>query len=189
MNAFALVNRDGVRAAARAADRHRAGNGVLGPLHGLPFSVKDVIQTKGLETAYGSHLMAGNVPGKDVVAVCRLKMVGAPLLGKTTPEFAHKVLIDSPRHGITRNPWDPDFTPGGSGGGAAVAVASGMGTFAVTIDGAGSSRIPASCCGVLGLTATLGRTPNEDGADLFGAFSYIGAMTRTTGDLVMMLKP
>ena len=189
MNAFALVNRDGVRAAARAADRHRAGNGVLGPLHGLPFSVKDVIQTKGLETAYGSHLMAGNFPGKDVAAVCWLKTAGALLLGKTTtPEFAHKVLTDSPRHGLTRNPWDPDFTPGGSSGGAAVAVATGMGPFAVTTDGAASSRIPASCCGVSSLKATLGRIPNEDGADLFGAFSYIGAMTRTTGDLVMMLN-
>ena len=72
LNAFAIVDRAGVQAAARAADRHRAGNGVLGPFHGLPFSVKDVIQTKGLETAYGSHLMAGNVPGKDMVAVCRL---------------------------------------------------------------------------------------------------------------------
>ncbi|MEC8136664.1 MAG: amidase family protein [Pseudomonadota bacterium] len=112
------------------------------------------------------------------------------LPGKTTtPELAHKVLTDSPRHGKTRNPWDPDFTPGGSSGSAAVAVATGMGPFAVTTDGAGSSRIPASCCGFLGLKATLGRIPNEDGADLFGAFSYIGAMTRTTGDLVMMLKP
>ena len=80
------------------------------------------------------------------------------------------------------------FTLGGSSGGAAVAVATGMGPFAVTTDGAGSSRIPASCCGGLGLKATLGRIPNEDGADLFGAFSYIGAMTRTTGDLVRMLN-
>ena len=98
------------------------------------------------------------------------------------------MLIDSPRHGITRNPWDPDFTLGGFSGGAAVAVAPGMGPSAVTTDGAGSSRIPASCCGVLGLKATLGRIPNEDGADLFGAFSYIGAVTRTTWDLVMMLN-
>ena len=90
------------------------------------------------------------------------------------------MLIDNPRHGITRNPWDPDFTPGGFSGGAAVAIATGIGPSAVTTDGAGSSRIPASCCGGLGLKATLGRIPNEDGADLFGAFSYIGAMTRTT---------
>jgi len=189
LNAFALVDRDGVRAAARAADKHRANNGALGPLHGLPFSVKDVIQTKGLETSYGSHLLAGNVPDKDASAVRWMKEAGALLVGKTTtPEFAHKVLTDSPRHGTTRNPWNPAYTPGGSSGGAAVAVATGMGPFAVTTDGAGSSRIPASCCGVLGLKATLGRIPNEDGADLFGAFSYIGAMTRTTGDLVMMLN-
>ena len=188
-NAFALVDRDGALESARAADQSRAANAALGPLHGLPFSVKDVIQTAGMETAFGSRLMAGNIPAKDAAAVARLKASGAILLGKTTtPEFAHKAITDSPRHGTTRNPWSQAYSSGGSSGGAAVAAACGMGPFAVTTDGAGSSRIPASCCGVLGLKATLGRIPNEDGADLFAAFSYIGAITRTATDLAMMVN-
>ena len=189
LNAFALLDRDGARQAARDADAARARGDALGPLHGVPFSVKDLVQTEGLETAFGSHLMAGNIPKHDAAAVARLKQAGAILIGKTTtPEFAHKAITDSPRYGPTRNPWNPDFSCGGSSGGAAVATATGMGPLAVTTDGAGSSRIPASCCGVLGLKATLGRIPNEQGVDLFGTFSYLGAITRTTADMVAMLN-
>ncbi len=189
LNAFALIDEDGARQSARHADAARASGGKVGPLHGVPFSIKDLIHTKGLETAFGSHLMAGNISDHDVVAVTRLKDAGAILIGKTTtPEFAHKAITDSPRYGATRNPWNTDFSCGGSSGGAAVAVAAGLGPLAVTTDGAGSSRIPASCCGVLGLKATHGRIPNEDGVDLFGTFSLIGAMTKTTADLVVMLN-
>ena len=189
LNAFALVDKEGALQAAHIADQDRARGGSLGALHGVPFSVKDLVHTKGLETAFGSHLMAGKISDHDVVAVERLKRAGAILIGKTTtPEFAHKAITDSPRYGPTRNPWDTDYSCGGSSGGAAVAVASGIGPLAVTTDGAGSSRIPASCCGVLGLKATLGRIPNEDGTDLFGTFSQLGAMTRTTADLVAMLN-
>jgi aspartyl-tRNA(Asn)/glutamyl-tRNA(Gln) amidotransferase subunit A len=189
LNAFALINDDGARQAARDADTVRARGDKLGPLHGVPFSVKDLVHAKDLETAFGSHLMAGCISDHDATAVARLKAAGAILIGKTTtPEFAHKAITDSPRYGPTRNPWNPDFSCGGSSGGAAVAVATGLGPLAVTTDGAGSSRIPASCCGVLGLKATLGRIPNEDGADLFGTFSLIGAMTRTTADMATMLN-
>jgi aspartyl-tRNA(Asn)/glutamyl-tRNA(Gln) amidotransferase subunit A len=189
LNAFALIDEDGARQAARDADLARASGRQLGPLHGIPFSVKDLVNTKGLETAFGSHLMAGNISDDDAVAVARLKDAGAILFGKTTtPEFAHKAITDSPRYGPTRNPWNTEFSCGGSSGGAAVAVAAGAGPLAVTTDGAGSSRIPASCCGVLGLKATHGRIPNENGADLFGTFSLIGAMTRVTADLVTMLN-
>lgn len=189
LNAFALLDEDGARQSARDADRARASGSKLGPLHGVPFSVKDLIHTDGLETAFGSHLMAGNVSDHDAVAVARLRDAGAILVGKTTtPEFAHKAITDSPRYGPTRNPWNTNFSCGGSSGGAAVAVAAGLGPLAVTTDGAGSSRIPASCCGVLGLKATHGRIPNEDGVDLFGTFSLIGAITRTTQDMVTMLN-
>ncbi len=189
LNAFALIDEVGARKAACDADAARARGSNLGPLHGIPFSVKDLIHTKDLETAFGSHLMAGNISDHDAHAVARLKEAGAILIGKTTtPEFAHKAITDSPRYGPTRNPWNTEFSCGGSSGGAAVAVAAGLGPLAVTTDGAGSSRIPASCCGVLGLKATLGRIPNEDGADLFGTFSLVGAMTRTTADLVTMLN-
>lgn len=189
LNAFALVDRDGARQAAITADATRKNGEPLGALHGVPFSVKDLIQTEGLETAFGSHLMAGNIPSQDAAAVARMKKAGAILIGKTTtPEFAHKALTDSPRYGATRNPWNLDYSCGGSSGGAAVAAASGMGPLTVTTDGAGSSRIPASCCNVLGLKATLGRIPNEQAVDLFGNFIFLGAITRTTADLVAMLN-
>ena len=187
--AFALVDKEGARQAARNADIARANGEALGPLHGVPFSVKDVILTEGLETTFGSRLMVGNIPNHDASAVARLKAAGGILIGKTTtPEFAHKAITDSPKYGVTRNPWNPEFSSGGSSGGAAVAAATGMGPLAVTTDGAGSSRIPASCCGVLGLKATLGRVANESAADLFGNFSNIGAITRTTADLSVMLN-
>ncbi len=189
LNAYALVDEEGARRAAEKADAMRAQGTELGPLHGIPFSAKDLILTKSVETAFGSHLMAGNIPEHDAAAVTRLKRAGAILIGKTTtPEFAHKAVTDSPRYGATRNPWNPEHTAGGSSGGAAVAAATGMAPLAVTTDGAGSSRIPASCCGVLGLKATLGRIPHEYAPDLFGNFSYIGAITRTTADLVLMLN-
>lgn len=189
VNAFALVDTAGARSAAATADATQKAGQPLGPLHGVPFSVKDLILTKGVETSFGSHLMAGNIPDRDAIAVDRLKQAGAILIGKTTtPEFAHKAVTDSPRYGATRNPWSLEHTSGGSSGGAAVAAATGMGPLTVTTDGAGSSRIPASCCGVLGLKATLGRIPHEHAPDLFSNFSYIGAITRTTADLVLMLN-
>ncbi len=187
--AYALVDADGARAAADRADAKRAVGGDLGPLHGVPFSVKDLIDTEGLETAFGSHLMAGNIPARDATTVARLKSAGAILIGKTTtPEFAHKALTTSPRYGVTRNPWNLTRSPGGSTGGGAVAVAAGLAPLALATDGAGSARIPASCCGVLGLKATLGRIPNEAASDLFGNFIYHGAITRTTADLAAVVN-
>ena len=184
VNAFALVDADGALAAARAVDAAVDAGRDPGALAGVPFSVKDLVPTAGIETAYGSHVMAGNVPDRDAEAVARLRRAGAILLGKsTTPEFGHKALTNSPRYGFTRNPWDTARSPGGSSGGGAVAVAAGMGPLAVTTDGAGSSRIPASACGVLGLKPTLGRIPNETAVEQFSNFINIGLATRTVADL------
>jgi len=189
LNAFALVDVDGALAAADEADQQIHSGVETGPLHGIPFTVKDLIDTEGLETAFGSYLMQGNVPTSDAVGVHRLKAAGAILIGKTTtPEFAGSVLTESIRYGVTRNPWDPEFSPGGSSGGSGVAVASGFGPLSLATDGAGSARIPASCCGVLGLKPTLGRIPHELAPDLFGNFTHMGAMTRTVGDLALMLN-
>lgn len=186
--AFALVDAAGARRRAHALDQARAAGRRLGPLHGVPFSVKDLVVTKGMETAFGSHAMAGNVPGWEVAAVTRLRRAGAILLGKsTTPEFGHKALTNSPRHGFTRNPWDPSRSPGGSSGGAAVAVATGMHPIAVSTDGSGSARIPAAACGVLGLKPTLGLVPNEQAPELFSNFVYLGLNSRTVADLALML--
>lgn len=184
VNAYATVDRDGALAAAAAVDAALASGRDPGPLAGVPFSVKDLVVTRGVETAYGSHAFAGNVPDFDAEAVARLRRAGAVLLGKsTTPEFGHKALTNSPRHGYTRNPWDPGRSPGGSSGGGAAAVAMGFGPLAVTTDGAGSSRIPASACGVLGLKPTLGRIPNETAVELFSSFINLGLASRTAADL------
>lgn len=189
LNAFALIDADGAFAAADEADRQLASGAETGPLHGIPFTVKDLIDTEGLETAFGSYLMQGNVPDRDAECVGRLKAAGAILIGKTTtPEFAGSVLTESVRYGVTRNPWDSAYSSGGSSGGSGVAIASGFGPLSLATDGAGSARIPASCCGVLGLKPTLGRIPHERAPDLFGNFTHIGVMTRTIGDLALMLN-
>jgi len=116
--------------------------------------------------------------------VRRLREAGAILIGKTTtPEFGHKPLTDSPLFGATRNPWDLSRTAGGSSGGAAAAVASGQGPLALGTDGGGSIRLPAACCGVVGLKPTLGRVPHVQQADLFSTTSYIGPMARSVAEV------
>jgi aspartyl-tRNA(Asn)/glutamyl-tRNA(Gln) amidotransferase subunit A len=188
VNAFALVDAERALEAAARADEALSKGEVMGPLHGIPFTVKDLLDVEGTETGFGSWLMEGNVAGDDAEAVRRLKAAGAIPIGKTTtPEFAGSVLTESPRHGVTRNPWNPDFTSGGSSGGAGAAVASGCGPLGLATDGAGSARIPASCCGVLGLKPTLGRVAHPHGPDLFATFTHIGLLTRTLPDLALML--
>jgi len=187
-NSFVTVDGDAALAAARAADVKRQKGGVLPPLHGVPVSVKDVIVTAGMRTTYGSTLMAGNVPENDAEAVARLRRAGAIIIGKTTTsEFAHKALTDSPLTGETRNPWALDRVPGGSSGGAGVAAAMGYAALNVSTDGGGSSRVPAACCGVLGLKPTMGSIPNETAQDVFG-LQVIGAITRTISDLHMVYR-
>src|SRR5699024_4295899 len=113
----------------------------------------------------------------------RSKAAGAILIGKTTtPEFGAKQSTDAPLFGQTLNPINPDYTCGASSGGAAVAIATGMGALALGTDGGGSIRIPASCCGIVGLKATLGRIPNLQASDLIGVNSYVGPMTRDIAD-------
>ena len=183
VNAFITVTADHARADARRAEAAVMAGEPLGPFHGVPFSVKDLVFTKGVRTTMGSVMFADQVPADDAVPVQRLRAAGAILVGKTTtPEFGHKPLTDSPLFGVTRNPWDLSRTCGGSSGGAAAAVASGQGPLALGTDGGGSIRIPASCCGIVGLKPTLGRVPHVHQADLFSSTSYIGPMTRTVAD-------
>ena len=188
VNAFITVTADAAREAARRAEAAVMAGEPLGQLHGVPFSVKDLLFTKGVRTTMGSFIFAEQVPGEDAVPVRRLREAGAILIGKTTtPEFGHKPLTDSPLFGVTRNPWDLSRTPGGSSGGAAAAVASGQGPLALGTDGGGSIRIPAACCGIVGLKPTLGRVPHVHQADLFSTSSYIGPMTRTVADAAACL--
>jgi aspartyl-tRNA(Asn)/glutamyl-tRNA(Gln) amidotransferase subunit A len=188
LNAFVTVCRDDALAAARDADAARKRGAPTGPLAGMPVSVKDIVNTKGVRTTWGSRLMAENVPDADAVAVARLKEAGAIIIGKTTTsEFAHKLLTDSPLTGVTRNPWDLERTPGGSSGGAAVAVAAGMGPLALATDAGASTRLPAACTGVVGLKPTLGLIPHSQVPDGFNNFIHLGLIARTVADVALML--
>jgi aspartyl-tRNA(Asn)/glutamyl-tRNA(Gln) amidotransferase subunit A len=183
VNAFITVTADEARDAARRAEAAVMAGDRLGPFHGVPFSVKDLLLTKGVRTTMGSRIFADQVPAEDAVPVRRLREAGAILVGKTTtPEFGHKPLTDSPLFGATRNPWDLSRTAGGSSGGAAAAVVSGQGPLALGTDGGGSIRLPAACCGIVGLKPTLGRVPHVHQADLFSSTSYIGPMARTVAE-------
>ncbi|MBP0437328.1 amidase [Tianweitania sediminis] len=189
LNAFITVCADKARAEAKAAEGKVMQGGELPPLLGIPYSVKDLVNTAGVRTTMGSKLFENNVPKEDGVAVARARAAGAILVGKTTtPEFGHVQSATSPLFGRTLNPIDPTATPGASSAGAAVAVAAGMGPIALGTDGGGSIRIPAACCGVIGFKATLGVIPHLQLPDLFGANSYVGPMARTVADVALLFK-
>jgi len=189
LNAYVTVDAEGARHAARAAERAVMRKGArLGPLHGVPFSVKDLVVTKGVRTTFGTPIYKDNVPTEDAPMVARLKAAGAVMIGKTnTPTFGwigatHNLLI-----GATRNPWNLERTPGGSSGGAAAAVAAGLAPLAVGTDGGGSIRIPASFSGIYGLKPTFGRIPVHPPSAAW-SLSHIGPMARTVRDAALMLQ-
>ena len=188
VNAFAEVCADAALAQAAALDAARARGAAPGPLFGLPFSVKDIINTAGVATRWGSQLMRDNVPKEDAVAVARLKAAGAILLGKTTStEFAHSMMGRSPLTGLTLNPWNPAFTCGGSSCGAGVALATGQGVLALATDAGASTRLPAALAGVAGLKPTLGVIPHNQVPDGFGNFIHLGLMARDIDGVARML--
>jgi aspartyl-tRNA(Asn)/glutamyl-tRNA(Gln) amidotransferase subunit A len=189
LNAFMAVCADRARKEAKAAEQLLAAGKPLPPLHGVPFSVKDLTDTEGVVTTQGSALFADRVPARDAVSVARMRAAGAILIGKTTtPEFGHKPATEGPFFGLTLNPWNKDHTCGASSGGAAVALAARIGPIALGSDGGGSIRIPAACCGVVGLKATLGAIPNLQPPDLFGANSYVGPMARNIADIRLQFE-
>src|SRR6266513_4117162 len=189
LNAFMTVCADEARAAAKEAEAVVMRGDALGPLHGVPFAVKDLVKTAGVRTTFGSWALAENVPRADSPSVARLKAAGAVLVGKTTtPEFGHKCFTEAPLFGRTANPWDLSRTCGGSSGGAAAAVAAGLAPIGIGTDGGGSSRIPAACCGVGGFKQTLGLVPHYLTPDGFGNQSHITPMTRTVMDAALMLQ-
>ena len=189
INAFSTVCTDKALEASRKAESEIVRGKSVGPLHGIPFSVKDLLWTKGVRTTFGSYILENYLPDEDAPCVQRLKEAGGILIGKTsTPEFGHKAITDSPLFGITRNPWNLDRTPGGSSGGAAALVAAGLGPLAIGTDGGGSVRIPASCSGIVGLKPTLGRIPHPQSLDVFGTLAHVGPMTRTVADTALMFE-
>jgi len=188
LNAYCLVAADTARNAAREAEIAVMKGEPLGPLHGVPVSLKDVIYTRGLRTTGGSRLFAELIPEEDAVVVARLKAAGAVVLGKTnTSEFGHKALTDNPLFGPTRNPWALDRTPGGSSGGGAAAVATGLGPVALGTDGGGSVRLPAAFCGVYGFKPSYGRVPQHPSFPGWDHVSHVGPITRTVRDAAAVL--
>ncbi|MDA2806412.1 amidase [Nocardiopsis suaedae] len=188
LNAFCAVFTDEAREQARASAERWARGAPAGPLDGVPVAVKDVHLMRGHPTRRGSHVAGAHAPFDDESpVVARLREAGAVFTGKTTtPEIAWKGVTDSPVTGITRNPWDLSCTPGGSSGGAAAAVASGMGPMATGTDGGGSVRIPASFTGVYALKPTWGRVPHYP-ASAFGSLAHTGPITRTVTDAALMM--
>ena len=153
----AVVAWDGERALAEARERDGLPHVWRGPLHGLPFTAKDLTDATPYRTTFGSRAFADNAPSSDAACIARLRRAGAVLIGKTnTPEMGSRPTTENELFGATRNPYDVTRTPGGSSGGAAAALAVGIGTLAQGSDGGGSIRIPAACCGVVGHKPTRG---------------------------------
>ena len=189
LNAYTVLYPEQALSAARRAERDVVAGADLGPLHGVPFSVKDMVASEGMRLTFGSYMFEHNVADHDAVAVQRLKAAGGIAIGMTAMgEFGHKGFNDSPLWGVTRNPWNLDRTTGGSSGGAAAAIAAGMGPLGIGTDYAGSVRIPASCCGIVGLKGTLGAVPHDDAPEAFGGMLHIGPMARTVADAALMMS-
>ncbi len=189
LNAFCWVAGDEALASARASEARWQRGAPMGPLDAVPASIKALILARGWPTLRGSRTVDPAQPwADDAPATARLREAGAVLLGKTcTPEFGCKGETNSPLTGITRNPWDPGKTPGGSSGGTAAAVAAGMGPVSIGTDGAGSVRIPAAFCGNFGLKPSFGRVPAYP-LSPFGTVAHLGPHTMSVPDAALMLN-
>jgi aspartyl-tRNA(Asn)/glutamyl-tRNA(Gln) amidotransferase subunit A len=193
LNAFCLVDAAQAMESAKASEQrwqaHRQQGAAIGALDGIPVSIKDLILTRGWPTLRGSRTVDPSQPWEvDAPVTARLRESGAVLLGKTTtPELGCKGETNSPLHGITRNPWNLSRTPGGSSGGAAAAVAAGMGPLAVGTDGAGSVRIPAAFCGNVGIKPSFGRVPAYP-LSPFGTVAHLGPHTMSVTDAALMMN-
>ncbi len=160
LHSFVTVLDDSARHEAERLARRQAAGEPIGPLHGVPVSVKDLIAVGGAPFTFGSRSMANNIAPADAASVERVRRAGAIIIGKTTTsEFGCKAVGDSPLTGYTRNPWNATKTAGGSSAGAAASVAAGVTPIALGTDGGGSIRIPAALCGLFGIKAQLGRVP------------------------------
>src|SRR5215831_9834545 len=188
-NCFITISADQALRDAAAADQALAMAAAVGPLHGVPFHVNDLVNTQGVRTTFASYIHEHNVPAEDSAAVRRLKDAGAILIGKTTtPEFGHMPYTEAPLFGRSRNAWAADRTSGGSSCGAAVALAAGVCPIGVGTDAGGSTRIPAACNGVVGFKQSAGVVPHDMAAELFANVSSINPMTRNVADCALLLE-
>lgn len=188
LNIFVTLTEELALDAARSAERAILRDEPLGPLAGVPITVKDNLNIEGIPTTSGSKILKDNIAGADSPAVARAKAAGACILGKTTlPEFATKGVGDSPLTGISRNPWDVTKTPGGSSAGGAAGTAAGVSPLALVTDGGGSARLPASFCGVLGLKPQFGRIPYVP-ISATPSMSHVGIISNSVADAALMLN-
>jgi amidase len=188
LNAYVHHDPEAVRTRARELETAVARGDALGLLHGVPYSIKDLTAVAGIPMTWGLVPLRDQVPERSAVIVERLERAGGLFLGKTnTPEAGYYGVTDNHLFGPTQNPWQPGRITGGSSGGAAAAVAAGLGPLAEGSDGGGSVRIPASCCGVFGLKPSLGRIPQTLTQSRFASFVHHGPITRTVADAALML--
>ncbi|MDI3567190.1 amidase [Bradyrhizobium sp. Arg816] len=189
LNAFCFVDFEQTKAQARLSEARWMRGEPVGLLDGVPVTLKDVMLSRGMPTRWGSRSTSGDGPwDADAPAAARLREAGALIVGKTTtPEYGFQAVTHSSLYGVTRNPWNPSLTPGGSSGGAAVAAALNLGCLHLGSDGGGSIRIPASFTGIFGLKPTFGYVPQWP-ASLFTTLSHIGPMTRTAADAALMMR-
>jgi aspartyl-tRNA(Asn)/glutamyl-tRNA(Gln) amidotransferase subunit A len=189
LGAYVLVHAERALDEARRAEHDVMAGRPLGPLHGVPVSIKDNLWTAGDRTTFGSRLFANFVPPEDAPSVAGLRAAGAIFVGRTNlPEFAWRGSTDNPLFGESRNPWDLTRTPGGSTGGGAAAVAAGLGPIALGSDGAGSIRIPASFCGLVGLKPTFGRVPMYPAPGGHELVAHVCPLARTVRDAALMMN-
>jgi aspartyl-tRNA(Asn)/glutamyl-tRNA(Gln) amidotransferase subunit A len=188
LNAFITVTAERALSKAKALESELRTRGPRSPLHGIPVALKDLIDTAGVRTTAGSALWADRVPDADAVVARRLDTAGAILVGKCNmDEFAYNFTSETSYFGASRNPWDVRRTPGGSSGGAAIAIATGMCLAALGSDTGGSIRLPAALCGITGLKPTYGRVSTEGAAPLAWSLDHIGPMCRSARDAEWVL--
>jgi aspartyl-tRNA(Asn)/glutamyl-tRNA(Gln) amidotransferase subunit A len=187
VNAYCYVDIEGALRTAVGSEARWMAGAPCGPIDGVPVGIKDNLLVAGMPARFGSRLTSGEPATHDAPAVVRLREQGAILIGKTTmPEFGWKAVADSPLTGVTRNPWNTRKTPGGSSGGAAVAVVLGMGFVQIGTDGGGSIRIPASFSGCYGIKPTRARVPAWPASPL-GTLAHVGPLTRSVADAALAL--
>lgn len=189
LKAYITVDAEGALKAARTAQRQIARGNYLGPLHGIPVSLKDLYDTKGMLTTAGSKIMAGRIPTEDATTVAKLRGAGAIIVGKTNlHEFAFGHTTQNPHFGGTRNPYDTGRIPGGSSGGSAAAVAADMCIASTGSDTGGSIRTPSALCGIVGLKPTYGRVSLRGIVPLAWSLDHVGPMTKCVRDAAIMLS-
>ncbi|MDQ3853233.1 MAG: amidase, partial [Thermoproteota archaeon] len=188
LNAFITILDESARREAKHADSLLKQGKYLGPLHGIPVSFKDLIYVKGVKSTSGSKILADFVPDYDSTVTRKLRKAGAIIVGtNNTHEFACGITNINPHYGPSRNPWDIDRMSGGSSGGSAVAVSSGMSLASIGTDTSGSIRVPASLCGIFGLKPTYGRVSKYGVMPLAPSIDHVGPLARSTWDIAAVL--